>query len=297
MDELVSEVSPHVVITDSGLGGISVCAEIEHGLRRKRLGARITYVNALPQNGLGYNDLRDMSSRAAAFDLALDCMASLNPDLILIACNTLSVVYLHTGFSQRTRTAVSGIIEAGVDLFFESLGSDPASSILLFGTRTTIESGVHCARLSAKGIDPARITGVACHGLAGAVETDPGSEMVKNLIAQAAEQAAHSTFPGLRIYAGLCCTHYTFIKDELSTALQKATGKPVIALDPNGRLADAVLQSISVSGKGIYEPTVRVISKAELSVEKRRIVAGLISGVSEDTARALLDYTFAPHLF
>ena len=154
MAEFMNRAMPHVVITDSGLGGISVCAEIDRGLRRNGTGARITYFNALPRNGFGYNDLPDISSRAAAFNPALECMASFDPDMILIACNTLSVVYPHTGFSRKTRIAVSGIIEVGVDLFCENLSAEPASSIALFGTRTTIEAGVHRARLSAGGTRP-----------------------------------------------------------------------------------------------------------------------------------------------
>ena len=297
MDEFMSPGSPHVVITDSGLGGTSVCAEIEQGLRRQGFGARLTYFNAQPRSGLGYNDLPDLGSRAAAFNPALECMASLKPDLIVIACNTLSIVYPHTEFSRNARVAVLGIIEAGVNLIYEKLLQDRASSVALFGTLTTIESGVHIARLTGKGVDPARLTGVACHGLAAAVETDPGSETVKELIARAAEQAARVPLPGNRIYAGLCCTHYTFIKEALSLALEATTGKPVTALDPNHRLAEAALQSIPGLIIGIYESDVKVISKARLSDEKRRIVAGLIAGVSENSARALLDYTFAPQLF
>ena len=79
------------------------------------------------------------------------CMDQLRPDRILIACNTLSVLYPMTAFSRTTAVPVLGIIDAGVDLFLEALEADPSSSIVLFGTRITIESGVHRDTTAAEG--------------------------------------------------------------------------------------------------------------------------------------------------
>jgi hypothetical protein len=63
----------HVVITDSGLGGLSVCAALERGLRlaAEPRGVRLTYVNAWPYEDRGYNDLPDEEARARVFDSAL----------------------------------------------------------------------------------------------------------------------------------------------------------------------------------------------------------------------------------
>ena len=46
-----------------------------------------------PTLGRGYNDLPDVASRAAVLDKALAAMTAFRPGLILIACNTLSVLY------------------------------------------------------------------------------------------------------------------------------------------------------------------------------------------------------------
>ena len=69
-----------LVVTDSGLGGLSICAALERRLRLdggRRV--RITYVNAWPFEGRGYNDLPDIAARAAVFDRALD------PDGLVVA--------------------------------------------------------------------------------------------------------------------------------------------------------------------------------------------------------------------
>lgn len=65
------------------------------------------------------------------------------PDLILIACNTLSVVYPHTEFSKNTKTKVLGIVEFGVEQVLEELKKNPDYDVIITGTNTTIESRDH----------------------------------------------------------------------------------------------------------------------------------------------------------
>ncbi|NLH76453.1 MAG: EamA family transporter, partial [Acidobacteria bacterium] len=145
-----------VVLTDSGLGGLSICAGLERRLRTAGGGRRfdLVYVNAWPDEGRGYNDLPGDAARAAVFDRALAAMARYRPDLVVIACNTLSVVYEKTDFARSPVAPVTGIVDAGVELFAEALSGDPAATLVLFGTRTTVASGEHVRRLAARGIDP-----------------------------------------------------------------------------------------------------------------------------------------------
>ncbi len=164
-----------VAITDSGLGGLLICAGLERRLREVPGGpVRLVYVNAWPEAGRGYNDLPDLAARAAVFDRALAAIAALGPSRLLIACNTLSVVYEATAFRRAPAVPVTGILDEGAALFAEALARDPGSRLALFGTRTTVASGEHVRRMAARGADPARIVAEACHGLAGAIDKDPG---------------------------------------------------------------------------------------------------------------------------
>jgi glutamate racemase len=290
-----------LIITDSGLGGLAICAEVERNLRlagRYRQ-AELVYFNAWPDDRTGYNDLPDMCVRAAVFDRALDRMAQSRPDRIVIACNTLSVVYEHTAFNRTAQVPVLGIIDAGVELFRESLDADPAGSIVLFGTRTTIESGVHRERLVRAGIDPGRIASVPCHGLATAIERNPGGPRVGDLIEGCAASGVLAGLPGTRLYAGLCCTHYGFVAGWFRSVLERRSRKTVTVLDPNPRLASqlAPLGEARAAEEPGCEVTVQVISKVELDDEKRHGMAGLIEPVSAATARALLSYSRVPDLF
>ena len=294
----------HLVVTDSGLGGLSICAALERRLRLEGgVNARITYVNAWPFEGKGYNDLPDVPARAAVFDRALARMASWSPDRILIACNTLSIIYAHTAFRRAAPVPVNGIIDAGVGLFAEAMAAEPSAGLILLGTKTTIESRVHVDALVDCGVDPHRMRAVHCHGLAGAIEHGPDSDAVADLIKSCAARARAAEPGGVPLYAGLCCTHYGYVSHRICAALGAALGRPVRALDPNARMVED-LEFASIAPGAGDEPTfeagaisVDVISKVALDDAARHAIASLVSPVSYITAQALLSYSHVPDLF
>lgn len=241
-DRQVDRIDVHLLLTDSGLGGVSICAGLERSFRLAGGGRRVrlTYFNAAPDSR-GYNSLPGMETRARAFDRALEAMDRYHPDLIVLACNTLSVLYDRTEHSRRSPVPVVGIIEIGVRLFSGALAADPGGDLVLLGTRTTIESGAHRDGLIGRGIEPGRIAAIPCHGLAAAIELGPDAPDVERLIAECAAEAGQRDLPGRTIYAGLACTHYAFVRDRIRSALERVTGKTVRILDPNGMLVDALV--------------------------------------------------------
>lgn len=298
-----------IVITDSGLGGLSICAELEKSLRTAAADRPIEliYMNAWPDPGWGYNDLPDPASRARVLDKALARMAEYRPGLIVIACNTLSVLYEMTEFSREPPVPVRGIIGEGVGLFEEALLRDPAGGLVLFGTRTTIESGEHIRRLIARGIAPRRLAGAACHRLAAVIDEDPDAPAVEGMIEKCIPDKLPETGPGGTLYAGLACTHYAYVRDVFHSTLARRNGRKVEILDPNVRLVRSLTSEITAddtprtgaraavgTGPGI---SVEVVSKIELGENKRRAIAGKIEPVSPLAARALLAYTWIPDLF
>lgn len=290
-----------IVIADSGLGGLSICAELEKRLRDapgKRT-VRLVYVNAWPDSRSGYNDLPDAASRAAVLDKALAATMAFRPGLILIACNTLSVLYDLTEFSRAPAVPVAGIIEEGVDLFHRALTEDPGGTLVLFGTRTTIESGQHVCRLTRSGIDARRVFSAACHGLAGAVDKDPDAPALAGLVEECVSRVLEDITAEGTLYAGLCCTHYSYIADIFQTALARRTGARVEILDPNEHLVRSLTSGLGDPRPGGSEAdiTVEVVSKVELTEAQRRATARRLEPVSARTARALIAYTRIPELF
>ena len=66
----------HIVITDSGLGGLSVCAQLIHLLKNYSApensdplssNLKITYVNAVPSNDRGYNKMSGKKEQIETF--------------------------------------------------------------------------------------------------------------------------------------------------------------------------------------------------------------------------------------
>jgi glutamate racemase len=277
---------------------------------------RLIYVNAWPDERFGYNDLPDAAERARVFDRALEAMERLRPDMILIACNTLSVLYGLTAFSRRAAVPMRGIIEAGTELFAGALEADPDSSLVIFGTKTTIESGVHRRMLVERGVAPWRIAAVACHGLAAAIDDDPGGEEARRRLAACAAEACRGDETGVAaggaepaargrgtLYAGLACTHYGWVAEAFQEELEKRSGRRVAVLDPNERLAVTTaveLPDLITSGGGRCSgemAAVEVISKVALGEAKRRAAAERLEPVSGLTAAALLNYKHQPGLF
>jgi glutamate racemase len=206
---------------------------------------------------------------------------------------------------------VHGIVEAGVNLFVERLAADPASSIVLIGTRTTIESGVHKDRLERGGIDARRIAAASCHGLAGAIEHDVDGPRTAGFIAECAARAADAAPPGDTLFLGLCCTHYGYVAVRLVDAVARLTSRRVHWLDPNHRLASCLLADATFAGdsaasgaatgltreSSFATVSVDLVSKVILSEASRAGIARLVAPVSTATAGALLSYALVPDLF
>lgn len=290
-----------VVVTDSGLGGLLICARLERRLRGTagEGPVRLVYVNAWPDPHHGYNDLPDMGARAAVFDRVLAAMTSFRPDLVLIACNTLSVVYEATAFRRTADVPVAGILEEGAALFSEALSRDPEGVLALFGTRTTIGSGEHIGRMVRRGVRPGRIVAEACHGLAAAIDRDPDADDVPELVDACVRRIAPRLPPGARLFAGFACTHYAYVSDVFRASLGRRAAAEVEILDPGGGLVDTLTRGLRDGRPGDRSRPVAVdvVSKVDLPEAQRRAVARRLEPISAVTARALFEYSRRPDLF
>lgn len=289
-----------LVITDSGLGGLSICADIVRGLQERRScrSAAVTYFNAWPEQDRGYNLLPGMAERVRVFDRALGAMLGFRPDRILIACNTLSAFYPATPFSRQAPVPVTDIIGFGVEQMFAHLGARAESRVIILGTPTTIEAGTHRARLVERGIDAGRIVCQPCDRLAGEIEKAPEGAtvraMIEDYVGRAAEQVADRRLP---VAAALCCTHYGYSRRLFEAALQSRFEGPVAILDPNRAMSEGLLADLPSRGGGDAQIDLQVVSRIVWSEEKIGAIARLLEEVSPLTASALRTYRHDPELF
>ena len=133
IDSLLTKEKIKILITDSGLGGLSVAAEIEKIITNAHMfkEAEIIFVNALPDANFRYNSMPDESTKVKFFDKTLIGMEQwFHPDIIFIACNTLSVVYPESEYYKHGNIPVVGIVDLGVNLIQKKLTQYPDSKVI-----------------------------------------------------------------------------------------------------------------------------------------------------------------------
>jgi glutamate racemase len=299
-DVLANKEDVTILITDSGMGGLSVAADLsarlpESGVFRN---ARVVFYNA-QFAGTGYNGLDSEEEKALIFGEVLDAMMEqYDPDMILIACNTLSVVYENTEFAKNPPIPVVGIVDTGVDLIADQFQKTPDATAIVFGTLTTIESGVHKDLLVSQGFPEDRIVGQAAHRLAGAIERGPDSEetmtYIRQFVGEALEKVGEPEGP---IFGSFNCTHFGFARDQFATAFAEAGYPEVELLDPNPMMSDFLFQPPYLYRHPQTNMTVEVVSKLEFTEQERGAIGPLLRAVSPAAADALDNYTFDPELF
>lgn len=289
-----------IVIVDSGMGGLSICAGMVEGLRKRPIVEHtgITYFNAWPQQNRGYNSLPDMSERRRVFDRALLGVQAYAPDIVYIACNTLSILYPLTEFSRTNRIPVIGIVDFGIDLIHEHLVRHPDSQVIIMGTLTTITSEVHKKAIVQRGIDGRRVVPQACDQLATEIEKDPDSPKVRVMIdACVGEAAANLVNPGAPVVVALCCTHYGFAQAAFRQILDRHVGPGASILNPNKLMSAHFLDNFRGEPSPDAEIDLKVVSRIKWGDQKVTAIANALQSVSPATAQALRNYRYDSKLF
>lgn len=289
-----------ILITDSGLGGLSIFADIAARLRREPIFPRVSlvYYNAWPEQNRGYNSLKSMDERIRVFDRALSGMKRYRPDIIMIACNTLSVLFDRTAFSRNESIPVVDIVRFGVDGLHDAFSGRPEAMAVLLGTVTTIASGVHRSQLIQKGISPERIVDQPCDQLATQIEKGPQSDTVRQMIDGFMEQAAaRIPAPPSQLYAALYCTHFGYCAEPIRTSLENRAGCPVAIVDPNRHMAEFLFNSAGGVRHDRASVDLSVVSRITWDSVKIDAISKAIEKRSAETAEALGHYEHLPELF
>jgi glutamate racemase len=290
-----------IVITDSGLGGLSILADAVERSKDWKSFQRINFVyfNALFSNEGGYNTLETHQEKVSIFDSALSSMEDrCNPDLILIGCNTLSTIYSDTAFSKKTTTPVRGIIEAGVNVACDALKAHPESQIILFATQTTVSQNSHKNLLLKKGFLPERITYQACPELARYIEEDYRSDETDMLICAYVDEALQKISDrSARLLVSFNCTHYGYSIDLWKNAFQTQGAEPISFLDPNRKMNDFLFRPQHKDRFQSTDISVRIISMVEIGKGKMDSLGAILIKDSSLTVEALQVYEWDIDLF
>lgn len=290
-----------IAVTDSGLGGLAIMAEAAERLKSAHSFRSVDLVfwNALFSNDSGYNSLPTREDKVRILDSSLRSLAArIKPDLILVGCNTLSVLLDDVPFLKETDIPIAGIVEAGVAGLTEALQNDPRATGLLLGTKTTIAEGAHLRRLVAAGIPESRLVSQPCANLVGLIEEDWRGKKAEELItAYVGEAAGRMPNRGAPVYAALFCTHFGY-SEELWKRAFAAHGLTLAGLvNPNSRWIEPLDPP---ERKNRFARTVvrtRVVSMVEISVGVRESLGEWLGRISPETAASLKSYELVPDLF
>lgn len=290
-----------IVITDSGLGGLSVLADAVERMKIWKNFQKVNFVffNALFSNDGGYNTLKNHEEKVAVFNSVLNSIeVHYNPDLVLIGCNTLSSIYSDTQFAGQAKIPVRGIIDAGVDIASDALKTNPESKIILFATQTTVAQRTHKNRLVKMGFLPERIVYQACPELAKYIEEDHKGEETEMLIFAYVDEALQKLNDrNVTFLASLNCTHYGYSMDLWNKVFQNLGVKPIAILNPNSRMNDFLFHPQYRDRFKNTDITVRAVSMVEIDKNKVDSLGSFLEPLSKQTAKALQEYEWKEDLF
>jgi glutamate racemase len=294
--------SVSILITDSGLGGLSVCAELEAQLSTLKSfkKVKLVFVNALPDVARTYNSMRSKEEQARALDKALEGFVRwYRPDAILIACNTLSAVYPETQFARTARIPVVSIIDVGARMIADRVKASTNPSVLILGTATTISSGLYEQELGKLGVLTTTIVTQPCQLLETEIQADPESDLVSNLVEVYVGEAMEkiSKPPAGTLVVGLCCSHYGYSLGAFDRSFKQQLALKFELVNPNKAMV-ALFENAAVRGKVHRTSTrVEVASKVKFTPQEISSIARSVGKTSQKTAQALRHYTFKENLF
>jgi len=290
-----------VAVTDSGLGGLSIMADAVERMRESKIFQKVNFIffNALFSNEGGFNSLKTRKEKIQIFDSALKSLENnYNPDLILIGCNTLSVIYDDTSFSKETNTPFVGIVEGGVDLIAQKLEASPEAKVIIFATHTTVSEETHKKKLGEKGILSQRITLQTCPELVNYIEKGYASDETEMLISAYVADALHKMKDAQSpLYVSLNCTHYGYSLDLWEEAFRSSKVKPLGFLNPNSKMLDFLFEPQEQNRYDGTEISIRIISMVKIGKEKMQSIGKKLSETSPQTSEALSNYELKPTLF
>jgi len=290
-----------IAVTDSGLGGLSILGDAAERMKKENVFQKVHFVffNALFSNEGGYNSLKTRDQKIEMFNSALESLEEkYSPDLILIGCNTLSVLYSSTSFSQNSIIPVVGIVKSGVDLIAQNLRTHPESKVILFGTQTTVSEGTYTQKLEERGFLPERVIPQACPELVSYIEKGYDSDETEMLILAYVDEALQKLGnPEPELYVSFNCTHYGYSLELWEKAFESLGVKPRAFLNPNFRMNDFLFQSLRTGRYKKTNVSVRVVSMVEIEKKRIRSIGTWLERLSPQTADALRNYTHDPKLF
>ena len=256
----------------------------------------IIYLNAAIEVHYSYNSMPDREAKLRAFDRFLTSInQKYQPDLLFIACNTLSILYQDPYFDHHRHIPIEGIVDSGAREMLTVFESESDIAFIVFAAPTTIEEGVYGEILREHGVPSKQIVEQACPGLPDAISNDGSGalagELLKTFVPTALAQFAS---PPQKVAAFLGCTHYGYQAGQFQKVLLHLVPAARV-LNPN-RSAAATILNVLPAEPGRGHLTVEFVARYIIPDVVIKSLSGYIGERAPATLFALKNFTHLPEL-
>lgn len=250
------DASAPILLFDSGVGGLSVLAE----LRRALPAAPVIY--AADNGGLPYGTKTEAEVAARVCGLLGRMSERFSPRLICIACNTASTIAL-----AMVRDVLAVPIVGTVPAIKPAAEQTRSGTIGLLGTAATIRQP-YVDRLAAEHAADKRLLRFAAGELVGAAEAKLRGEEVDPAVYARAAAGLRDQPGGAEIdTVVLACTHFPLIEQELAAAF----GRGVAFVHGATGIARRIVHLTSEQDFSRNRPDFAVFTKGEPSLATLRL--------------------------
>tara|TARA_B100000945_G_scaffold318211_1_gene322588 strand:+ start:425 stop:1345 length:921 start_codon:yes stop_codon:yes gene_type:complete len=302
----------HIVITDSGLGGLSVCAQLVHLLKNfsvpennvtPSFDLKITYVNAVPSNNNGYNIMSGIQEQIETFEKIIsNTVRLISPDSIFVACGTLSVLLQHLKSPRVQSMRIEGIVSIGIQMLLDSLKNNPKASSIIMATPTTISNNTFQRELLKNGIPKNQIISQSCPNLANEISNDPEGtiveERIKYWVKKSLQHFKGTSSDHLILFLG--CTHYIYYETMFKKSFANEGFKKLTLLNPNfaaaEKLKNYVINDKTINSKSKKSFLINFLSPYEIPDQEKFTLKKLLTPISPETSQALKNACIVPEL-
>ncbi|MCQ4083600.1 aspartate/glutamate racemase family protein [Streptomyces sp. RB6PN25] len=225
-----------IALMDSGIGLLAAAA----ALRALRPDAELVLSSDPDGMPWGPRTADDVTAHALA---CAEAAAAHAPDALIVACNTASVHAL---------PALRAALEPGIPVIGTVPAIKPAAAdggpVAMWATAATTGSAYQ-RRLIEEFADGARVTEVACPGLADALQ-EADEAAIDEAIASAAARTPRDVSSVV-----LGCTHYELVADRIRAAVQPADAPPIVLHGSADAVAAQALRRIGAAPAPDAEPS------------------------------------------
>ena len=296
-----------LLITDSGLGGLSMLAHLVLELESKMIGEagsemKMVYLNAVPRDHYGYNDMTSAEERVRVFNGLLEKAEDrFQPEKIFVACGSLSALLDEVPYVEKHRQKIQGIGWIGRQLLTEAIQEKPDAPVFVFATPVTISEGLYSVT-GLSGIQrPEVYIEQPCPGLANQISSKLEERAIFAEIMECCQKALESAESDLKFNSHqdpivfLGCTHYSFRADLFVEAFSELGFPRVTLLDPVPASALSLAQDHFCS-EGTDGIRIEFISPYRLPDVEQKTIATLLDQISPITAEAFRSGRVMPEL-